>query len=161
MSGARYILYGVCGLLGLAALAPWFDGVSPGVLTLDSGANNPVKLDSRYNFNDPLDLDAYAEILRRPLFLAARRPATAPDAGNSTGNEPLLLGRYQVAGIVIAGQRRIVLLRQASSDKVSRFEQGAALDGWTLAEVSRQRLVLEKAGQRQEFILKQAGAGED
>lgn len=156
MNRAWAILAGICGLLGVAALAPWIGGIFPAAPVTHSPAS--ATADWGEAFNDPAPLDTYTEILRRPLFLAARRLA---EADRSATNQPRLLGRYVVAGVVIAGERRIVLLRQAEGDKVSRYEQGAELDGWTLAEVSRQRLVLEKTGQRQEFSLQTDGAVAD
>lgn len=156
MNRAWAILAGVCGLLAVAALAPWLRGILPAAPAARSPAS--AAADGGEAFNDPAPLESYTEILRRPVFLAARRPA---EAAKSAAAQPRLLGRYIVAGVVIAGARRIVLLRRAEGDRVSRIEQGAELDGWTLAEVSRQRLVLEKAGQRQEFSLQPEAAGAD
>ena len=73
----------------------------------------------------------------------------------------MLLGIYPVVGVVIAGQQRLVLIRKAAGDTVSRIAQGAELDGWTLTEVSRARLVLEKAGNRKEVSLQNNGGSAD
>lgn len=68
---------------------------------------------------------------------------------------------YPVVGVVIAGEQRLVLIRKAAGDTVSRIAQGAELDGWTLTEVSRERLVLEKAGNRKEVSLQNNGGSAD
>ncbi len=140
----------VCVVLGIAAIAPWLDREPREIAPAASDSPESLVI---AGFNDPAPLDSYIETLRRPLFQASRRPVD--EVAKTTTGAPLLLGRYQVAGVVIAGERRIVLIRKGAGDKVSRITQGADLDGWTLAEVTRQHLVLEKAGQRQEFVLQQ------
>lgn len=154
MKRMRRAVMVVCVVLGIAAIVPWLN-TAPRQSAAAAG-DSPESL-VMPGLNDPAPLDSYTETLRRPVFLASRR--TVDEQAQTATGEPLLLGRYKVAGVVIAGERRIVLIRQGTGDKVSRITQGTELDGWTLTEVTRQHLVLEKAGQRQEFVLQQGKSG--
>lgn len=146
-------------LLAGLAIMPWLrDPVST-----DNGPQSPTHTpQARSNFNDPAPLAQYDEIIQRPVFVASRRPAAAP-AATSPGKpgEVLLLDLYPVVGVVVAGEQRLVLIRKATGDTVSRIAQGEELDGWTLTEVSRERLVLEKAGNRKEVFLQNNNGSTD
>lgn len=144
-------------LAGLA-VAPWlettpFEDARPHEAT---GHSAP-----EFEFNDPGPLETYNALLQRPVFVASRRPITASDTAPGRPGELLLLDRYPIVGVIIAGEQRLVLIRKAAGDTVSRIEQGAELDGWTLTEVSRQRLVLEMAGNRKEVPLQNTGSSTD
>lgn len=154
----RYLLLGLCGLLGAIAVLPWLIDPMPGQAGPEIAAPAPQ---TPIDFNDPGPLESYDEIIQRPVFVASRRPLAAPVPPTGQTGETLLLERYPVVGVVIAGQKRLVLIRKAAGDTVSRIEQGAALDGWILTEVSRERLVLEKDGTRKEVTLQNNGGSAD
>ncbi len=154
----RHILLIVCLLLFAASLLPWLRdsaAVDTGSQTAATGPQAPP------GFNDPAPLASYDEIIERPVFVASRRPVMAPSSRPGQPGEVMLLERYPVVGVIISGQQRLVLIRKAAGDTVSRIEQGAELDGWKLTEVSRERLVLEMAGNRKEVSLKNNGGGAD
>ena len=141
-------------LLAGAALAPWLHGTAgTGRQQTPGQPAPPAPLD----FNDPGPLETYDGILERPVFLASRRPG--PQVENRPGQpgEVLLLDRYPVVGVVIAGGTRMVLIRQETDGSIRRIAQGAVLDGWTLSEITRERLVLEMAGKSREVLLKKNG----
>ncbi len=145
-------------LLTGIAIIPWLrDPMATGD-SQDIVATGPQ---TQPGFNDPGPLAAYDDIIRRPVFVSSRRPVATPALKHGQTGEVLLLDRYPVVGVVIAGQQRLVLIRKAAGDTVSRIEQGAELDGWTLTEVSRERLVLEKSGNRKEVSLKNNGGSAD
>lgn len=153
---ARNLLLLACVLLLGAAIAPWlYDPVvrsAPAIAALAPPAAP--------DFNDPGPLETYDEIVNRPVFVASRRQAAAQPAPAASG-EVLLLDRYPVVGVVIAGDQRLVLIRKAAGDTVSRIAQGEELDGWTLTEVSRDRLVMEMAGNRKEVSLQNNNGNAD
>jgi hypothetical protein len=144
-------------LAGLAA-APWLETTPAGDARPQEAATHSAP---EFDFNDPGPLEIYDALLQRPVFVASRRPLTVPDIAPGRPGEVLLLERYPIVGVIIAGERRLVLIRKAAGDTVSRIEQGAELDGWTLTEVSRQRLVLEMAGNRKEVSLQNNGSSTD
>jgi len=154
----RPFLWGIAMLLAGIAAAPWLEtppaaDVKPGSVT----APPAVEL----NFNDPGPLESYDALMQRPVFVASRRPSITPDIRSGGAGEVLLLDRYPIVGVIIAGEQRLVLIRKAAGDTVSRIRQGTELDGWTLTEVSQERLVLEMAGTRKEVPLQNKGGGAD
>ncbi|MSP42070.1 MAG: hypothetical protein EXR08_01670 [Alphaproteobacteria bacterium] len=154
----RRLLQMACILLTGMIILPWLRDPGAGEATpLNPGMNS----ESPRDFNFPGPIETYRDILDRPVFVAARRmPADAASFPHQP-NEVVLLDRYPVVGVVVAGDQRLVLIRKSAGDTVSRIEQGAELDGWTLTEVSRARLVLEKAGQRKEISLHNKGGSAD
>ncbi len=149
----RRLLQAACFLLLGIAIFPWWRGPVPvEPVPVDPG----IAAQELYDFHMPAPIEAYQDILDRPVFVATRRMAAFPAPVPRQTNEVLLLDRYPVVGVVVAGEQRLVLIRRAAGDTVSRIEQGADLDGWTLTEVSRARLVMEKAGERKEISLQNA-----
>lgn len=155
----RRILMLLCLAFAGLAVLPWLR--QPMTTAGDFRQPQDVQRQTAVNFNDPGPLAAYEEILQRPAFVASRRPTAAIQPTASATGEVLLLDRYPVVGVVVAGGRGIVLIRKAAGDTVSRLEQGATLDGWTLTHVSRNQLVLEMAGQRKEVDLQKNGGSVD
>lgn len=154
----RKILLIVGVVLAGIAILPWLHDSIPTDSAPEAVTNAPP---SPSDFRGPGPLEQYDEIIRRPVFVATRRPAAAPDLSPGHTGEIRLLDMYPVVGVVIAGEQRLVLIRKAAGDTVSRIAQGAELDGWTLTEVSRERLVLEKAGNRKEVSLQNNGGSAD
>lgn len=155
----RNILIFLCLLFAGLAVLPWLQ--RPMKTAGDFPQPQDMRQQAAVNFNEPEPLAAYEEILQRPAFVASRRRTAAMQPAPSATGEVLLLERYPVVGVVVAGGRGIVLIRKAAGDTVSRLEQGAMLDGWTLTHVSRNQLVLEMAGQRKEVDLQKNGGSAD
>jgi len=154
----RKILLTAGAVLTGIAIIPWLRDP----MVTDSGPGVAINTpQAPSDFNDPGPLEKYDEIVQRPVFVATRRPVVAPALNPGHTDEVMLLGIYPVVGVVIAGQQRLVLIRKAAGDTVSRIAQGAELDGWILTEVSRERLVLEKAGNRKEVSLQNNGGSAD
>ncbi len=154
----RPFLWGIAVLLAGLAVAPWLQTTQAVDAKPESVAAPPAP---EFNFNDPGPLESYDALIQRPVFIASRRPVVAPDIRSGGAGEVLLLDRYPVVGVIIAGAQRLVLIRKAAGDTVSRIEQGTDLDGWTLTEVSQARLVLEKAGSRKAVSLQNRGGSTD
>jgi len=155
---SRRLLQMACILLTGMIILPWLR--NPG--TEDVASLTPhINDESPQDFNFPGPIETYRDILDRPVFVATRRTAADAAPVPHQPNEVVLLDRYPVVGVVVAGDQRLVLIRKSAGDTVSRIEQGAVLDGWTLTEVSRARLVLEKAGQRKEISLHNKGGTAD
>jgi hypothetical protein len=80
---------------------------------------------------------AYPETAARPLFTPTRRPA--PDAAPpSTFNR----GQFVLQGIIVAGNTRTALLREKSSGRIHRVEQGRDIGGLKVAEIEREAVTL-------------------
>ncbi len=140
-------------LLGVA-LVPWlFDpadylAAGPGALATVELAEAPIA--PRF---DPPPIEQFAAIVERPIFTATRRtarrqPVAPPAPASSRG---LILGRYQVVGVVVTPGNRLVLLKRLGGAETIRLKEGEEIDGWTLVNVTRNDVVLESGG-RQEKI---------
>lgn len=149
----------LCLVLAFIAVLPWaytigarlYGEIQPGAGSDDDAVVAPPQLPKLLM---PARLQEYSQTVSRPLFVASRRPshmASAPAAAQP--GQKLLLDRYPVIGVVVAGERRIVLIRTGQSDKVVRLQQGEKLDGWSIAEIAYGRIVLEKAGAEETFLL--------
>jgi hypothetical protein len=80
---------------------------------------------------------AYPETAARPLFTPTRRPA--PEAvAPSTFNR----GQFVLQGIIVAGNTRTALLREKSSGRINRVEQGRDIGGLKVAEIDREAVTL-------------------
>jgi hypothetical protein len=92
---------------------------------------------------------AFSAALDRPLFSPSRRPAaTANPAGSG------LAGRYRLLGLVSAGDARHALI----ADGERRFEiaEGATLEGWTVARIEQDRVLLSSSSGRAVLTLRRA-----
>jgi len=103
-------------------------------------------------------LEQFAAIVERPIFTATRRSARRPPAAPSS--EPassggLILGRYQVIGVVVAPDNRMLLLKRLGGAETIRLKEGEEIDGWTLVDVTRDDVVLESGGRREKIEVRQ------
>ena len=56
------------------------------------------------------------------------------------------LANYTLAGVVITSANRVALLKSSNPAKTVTLTEGRDLDGWTLREISRERLRFESGG---------------
>lgn len=146
----------LCVVLAAVTAAPWlFDPAADP--TADAGGR-----DSQEAAPTPMPrlelppIERFAALVERPIFTATRRsaprrPGAAPISGAGTN---LVLGRYRLAGIVVAPTRRLVLLRRPGDSKTIRVLEGETIDGWTLTQVSKTALILESGNRREEFLVR-------
>ena len=113
---------------------------------------------------DPPSLAVYDAILERPLFVPGRRgaePAETPVA--EAAQPPAATLALRLEGVAIApGDRpsdRVAVLRRTTTQEVLRLTPGEAVDGWKLAEVRADRVVLRAGERTQELLLELAGGG--
>jgi hypothetical protein len=91
--------------------------------------------------------------LVRPIFFASRKPFEPPPAQAATPpapaarpppSDPTLI----VDGIVLTGKARRAYLRRPAETEGRWQEAGQVIDGWTVAEIDRAGIVLERSGRR-------------
>lgn len=106
-------------------------------------------------------VESFAETLARPLFTATRRPpspgemlqgearpvAVAPAAKG----EKVILGKYLLRGVVVTPEQKLLLLKRQDTGAALRLREGDALDGWRIAAIAQDHLILSK-GDRQERV---------
>ena len=130
-------------LLAMVAIWPW---IAPAPQPSrpaepDNTPPPPTHVDLR-------PLQAYSEVFDRPLFTPSRRPP--PDAKLSASQSGGS-ARYHLLGLVTDGEARRALISEGNR----RFEiiEGAALDGWTVAHIEQNRVVLSSPTGRMELRL--------
>lgn len=107
----------------------------------------------------PIDPAAtYTEMVARPLFTPTHRPAPPAEPAAEASFKQ---GQYVLQGVIIAGGTKIAMLREKSTGKVHRVEEGHDLAGMKLAEVKPDSVTLA-AGKEHEVlplqVLKQPAA---
>lgn len=111
---------------------------------VDVGETAPPVAESALDAGDvvyePKPIEAFDEIVERPLFQASRRPAPPqPGAGGTAeirGN-----GQFVVAGIIVGERRRLALVIPEGEEKPVRLEVGQSVSGWTIDEIQPTRVV--------------------
>ena len=88
---------------------------------------------------------AYPETAARPLWIPTRRPAPPAAAQQAS----LARGQYVLQGVTIAGGTRIALLREKTSGRIHRIEQGKEVNGMQVAEVQAEKVTLAQGGERE------------
>ncbi len=97
-------------------------------------------------------LAAFSAIGERPLFSPSRRPSATAKALVAAGGA----ARYRLLGLISVGTTRRALI----ADGTRRFEigEGSALDGWTIARIEQDRVVLSSAEGETVLALERARA---
>jgi hypothetical protein len=100
----------------------------------------------------------YAETASRPLFTPTRRPAPAQTVVASAG--AMVKGQFILTGVTIVGENRIALLREKSSGRVVRVEQGKEVNGITVAQIEPEKVTLSQGGDQEVvgMLVSKAGA---
>lgn len=95
----------------------------------------------------------FSAISERPLFSASRRPAPGEKAAPAG---PGIEQRYRLLGLVSTGDTRRALL--AEGKRRFAIGEGAALEGWTVARIEHDRVVLSSPAGQAVLILQPASA---
>ena len=80
-------------------------------------------------------LQAFNEVLQRPLFNAQRK--AAPNTATSNGDEKKLRETWKLTGITMTSDLTMALFQERNGDKRLRLETGMPLDeSWQLEEIT-------------------------
>ena len=93
---------------------------------------------------------AYPETGARPLWIPTRRPAPPAAAQQAS----FARGQYILQGVTIAGGTRIALLRDKTSGRIHRVEQGKDVNGIQVAEVDAEKVTLAQGSEREVLELR-------
>lgn len=86
-------------------------------------------------------LDAYSEIVERPLFISSRRPPEEPEVVEQ--KQPGEVS-FTLLGVAVTPERNLALLQIDGAGKVARMEVGEEVNGWQLEAVHADGIVLRK-----------------
>lgn len=100
------------------------------------------------------ELESFADVIERPLFLKSRRPAppkVGPEGVASAADGRL--GQYALAGVVITPDERFVLLRATRDNKFHRVADGQDFEGWTVQAIEGEEVVFGREGAEERLPL--------
>jgi hypothetical protein len=101
-------------------------------------------------------LEDFAAVAERPLFHATRRPV-AEEVPVVAAAAPVNLFLY---GVVIEDARRIAHLQAPPEGRVRALRVGDSIDGWKVAEIHTNRVVLREGARRQTVHLRKPADAE-
>jgi hypothetical protein len=110
-------------------------GVAEGQQAGERAAVNPLAR---------LDLKDFAETVQRPLFAATRRPPAPPALIRHEAPPPPPPGppSLTLVGVLIDAQGARALVRPNPTAKIRSLRRGDEIEGWTVVEIGRQRIVI-------------------
>jgi hypothetical protein len=101
-------------------------------------------------------LDAFGDIVSRPLFNVSRRPIavekTVPDAKPAELN-------LMLSGIVIGQTGQIAHLRSAADKQTQALGVGDKIGDWQIQSIFPDRVVLQSGGRVETLFMQKPGAG--
>ena len=100
-------------------------------------------------------LTKFSVIGERPLFSPSRRPVAGEKAAHAG---PGVEQRYRLLGLLNTGDARRALL--AEGKRRFAVSEGAMLDGWRIARIEHDRIVLSSPAGEAVLQLQPAAAGE-
>lgn len=92
---------------------------------------------------------AYNETLTRPLFIPTRRGSPASHAGR----QQMKKGQFVLSGVIIVPGQRLALLRDVTTGKSERVEQGHEIRGMLAERVDAGAIVLKQGSETEELVL--------
>jgi hypothetical protein len=91
---------------------------------------------------------AERSVIAAAAALAAKPPPLAPQAASIPPRPALLPPQgLTLRGTIVSGPFRSAIFERAARKDYIRVEEGAQLEGWTLAKVTRSEIVLRASGQ--------------
>ena len=98
-------------------------------------------------------IDAFSEIIERPLFMENRRPFVPPapvvtkKPETPRPAEPDITTQISLRATIIIGDKRIALIQVLGDGKQQQLRQGEAFNGWTLAEIQTDSISMKKGNE--------------
>jgi hypothetical protein len=150
------VLLSACAVFGGILLVEWYalSGQDEALtVRVDQPATAPDAALTRSRYAAP-QFEAFSEILERPLFSEGRTPPEQPsDQQSSAGpiqQTPLAM---RLEGVALTPVAKVAIVRDITSNKLLRLEEGAIHQGWRLESVQATSATLKRGEQTRELIL--------
>jgi len=137
-------------IAGFALTAVW--NSSPMELQSIGGGTKPTKPPQASapgpDHIAPTVTPSYAAIAEHPLFYPSRMPwvPPPPPRPEPVSTAPSPLTNYALVGVIVSGHTRSALIRPPGANKTITLGEGQELDGWTLQQITRDRLYFAAGG---------------
>ncbi|MCR4297874.1 MAG: hypothetical protein NUV75_03835 [Gallionella sp.] len=102
-------------------------------------------------FTLPTLEQGFAETTARPMFTPVRRPPPPPSV---QAKSTMQKGQFALLGALITRDKSIAMLRDISSGKAIRVEQGKEIRGMTVTRIDPEKVILTQDGETEELVLK-------
>jgi general secretion pathway protein N len=139
------VIAGFCGLLFIVLvyqLAAPLPNIDPAAASTPSRAPaNAGRTIASVAFSMP-SRDSYADIDARPIFNPTRMPIDGAADGSDTASKPPPPPSSSLVGVIIDGDTRMALLRSEGAGFAKTVTVGDDVDGWKVAEVDADQVVL-------------------
>lgn len=101
-------------------------------------------------------LDFYDIVGERPLFVDGRRPPTESpeDEEEAPAVEDTPVPKLTLMGVFMTPQGATALVRNEATKEVLRRRPGEEIDGWQVASIEADRLVVSQAGKQEVLPLR-------
>jgi hypothetical protein len=107
---------------------------------------------SRSEYTPPT-IRAFDEILKRPLFSETREPPTPPEKVAANLAPVVEHIRLELEGVALTPEARTAVLRDLTTKKMLRLEEGASHNGWKLESVQTDSALFKRNQQTVELEL--------
>ena len=92
-------------------------------------------------------LDAFAEVVERPLFRQDRRPFVPPPPRTGPAARPETHEQVRLSAVVMIGDLQLALVYTERDPKLQKLRAGQSYKGWRLVEIHDKSITLERGGQ--------------
>jgi general secretion pathway protein N len=99
----------------------------------------------------PVALAEVSAALERPLFTQSRRPPAAPAA-------PPRRLEATLAGVLTDGPEKVAIVVSTGVDRAHRLREGDVFQGWRVAKIEDDAILLERDGRSERLVLTFRGA---
>ena len=103
-------------------------------------------------------INAYQDIIDRPLFMENRQPYVLLAPKTKTNIKEMKSRQFSLSAVVITSEKNIAILQHAKSKTLQSVALGETIDGWTLTEVHEQHVVLKKGDNIKTLVLEIKGS---
>lgn len=101
--------------------------------------------------------DKYADLVARPLFVKGRRPVETVDIAEeaASGSDTF---DWLLTGVYTKGKQLSALFSRAktsaSEKNYLKITEGDDINGWTLSEIHKDKVILKQGGHQKELMLR-------
>jgi len=152
----------VCAVLGVIIVGEWLYASYAErqmLLSIKSGAATHYQADKLPELRLARQAEeSYADLATRPLFIEGRRPVDEPEVAENGGLVESDSFDWQLNGIY-SDKKRISALfsrtkKTGTKNESSKITTGDEIEGWTLTEIGKDSIILEKDNNRKELMLR-------
>ncbi|MFZ2450704.1 MAG: hypothetical protein CTY16_03420 [Methylobacter sp.] len=156
------VLGATCGALLLVILGEWFYAK----LGQQQLLNTQLPIDKKalpdempgINLTEH-DEGSYADLVNRPLFIEGRKPVNEPPPDTVKSTDVEVKFDWLLNGVYTSKKGPSALLTHTTplktrKENYRRITVGTLLDGWTLAEIKKDRVIFTQDGEQKELLLR-------